>query len=245
MSGTWRLLYQDNHLLVVDKPAGLLVQGDQTGDPSLLELLREHRRLAEAKPGNVFVGLVHRLDRPVSGVVVVAKTSKAASRLSSQFRERSVDKVYWAVTERSELGGAVPADSSVLWSDQLLKNPTTNQVRVVAQGGQVAVTYAQALAQHDGLILLELRPETGRPHQLRVQASSRGLPLLGDRKYGWAGRRPWPTGTLALHARQLTFAHPTTKDRITFTAAPPDHWPAPLVALAADPAGGSEKSPRT
>jgi 23S rRNA pseudouridine1911/1915/1917 synthase len=215
-----RILFQDNHLFVVAKPVGIPVQGDATGSVSLLEQVREHRRIAEQKPGNVFVGLVHRLDRAVSGVVVFAKTSKAAARLSEQFRDRLVEKIYWAAVE---LRRPIMAASGV-WTSFLKKDERTNHVHVVESGqGLEAVTAWKVLANGVGVALLELQPKTGRPHQLRVHCSAAGWPIVGDRRYG--AKTLFPHG-IALHAYALAFAHPTTKERLTFSVPPSKDWKA-------------------
>ena len=213
-----RILFQDNHLLVVAKPAGVPVQGDASDAFSLLEMVREHRRVAEQKPGNVYVGLVHRLDRAVSGVVVFAKTSKAASRLSDQFRARTVEKVYWADVEMQRPLGA----EFGVWKNHLLKDERTNVVRIVGPGkGLEAITEWKVLAKANVTALLELRPKTGRSHQLRVQCAAVGLPIVGDRRYG--ARSLFPDG-IALHAVSVSFDHPTTKERLTFSTPPLGDW---------------------
>ena len=213
-----RILFQDNHLFVVVKPAGVPVQGDASETPSLLEMVREHRRVTEQKPGNVFVGLVHRLDRAVSGVVVFAKTSKAASRLSEQFRARTVDKVYWAAVEMQR----PLASSGGHWRSNLEKDERTNLVRVVGPGrGLEALTDWKVLSKGTANALLELRPNTGRPHQLRVHCAAAGLPIVGDRRYG--AKSLFPDG-IALYAVSLSFDHPTTKERLKFSTPPLGDW---------------------
>jgi 23S rRNA pseudouridine1911/1915/1917 synthase len=217
-----RVLYEDNHCLAVDKPAGLLTQGDLTGDPNLVDWAKADLKRRYAKPGNVYVGLVHRLDRPVSGVVLLARTSKAAARLSEQFRAGTVEKVYWAVVE-----GQVPAEEGQ-WTDRLVKDEARNVVTTARQGGTEARLAFRVLKRSARTTTLELRPITGRSHQLRVQLASRGLPIVGDRKYGAAttlragdgGRR------IALHARRLEFTHPTTRARIAVESPVPADWPA-------------------
>jgi 23S rRNA pseudouridine1911/1915/1917 synthase len=212
------ILFQDNHLLAVAKPAGVPVQGDESGDLSLLEMVREHRKSAENKPGNVFVGLVHRLDRAVSGVVVFAKTSKAASRLSEQFRNRTVEKTYLAAVEIKK----PLREHSGTWRHHLLKDERSNLVRIVGEGkGLEAMTDWKLLDAKNETALLELRPMTGRPHQLRVQCSAAGLPIVGDKRYG--AKTLFPDG-IALHAKSLEFDHPTTKVRIKVGCAMPEDW---------------------
>ncbi len=174
------ILLEDNHLLVVNKPAGLLSQGDETGEVSLVDLVAADLKRRYHKPGNVYVGLVHRLDRPVSGVVLVAKTSKAASRLTEQFRSGSVEKVYRAVVE----GHIAPEEGE--WLDRLSKDSRRNVVSVVndEDDGKEARLAFRVLDRQARKTTVELRPKTGRSHQLRVQLASRGWPIVGDRKYG-------------------------------------------------------------
>ncbi len=219
------VLYEDNHCLVVNKPAGLLAQGDQTGEPSLVDLARDYLKAKYAKPGNVFVGLVHRLDRPTSGVVLLARTSKGADRLAQQFREGTVRKVYRALVEGS------PADVEGEWSDRLAKDEARNVVRVVAAGdvrGRDAHLAYRVLEGHRTMTALELIPTTGRGHQLRVQLASRGMPIVGDRKYGSRSTLLAGDGKprVALHAFSLTFRHPTRPEELTITAPMPREWPA-------------------
>lgn len=223
------IIHEDNHLLAVNKPAGMLTQGDETGDPSLVDLVREDLRVRYQKPGNVYVGLLHRLDRPVSGLVFLAKTSKAASRLSSQFREGRVEKVYWAIVEGS------PAGDAGEWTDTLLKDEARNLVRVVpagTRGGQEA-RLSFRVRERSGVgrnqSWLELRPITGRSHQLRVQLASRGMPIVGDLKYGARARLQALDGgaRIALHARSLSFTHPTRGEAVSLDATVPADWPSP------------------
>ena len=202
------VLYEDNHCLVVNKPAGLLSQGDETGDPSLVSWARDYLKTKYRKPGNVYVGLVHRLDRPTSGVVVLARTSKAAGRLADQFRRGKVAKVYWAIVEGQ------PPEPEGCWIDVLDKDRTSNLVRVLddsRQAGQEARVAYRVLERLRGGTKLELRPATGRSHQLRVQLAHRGLPIKGDRKYGAATVLKAADGhrRIALHAREISFTHPT------------------------------------
>ena len=217
------ILYEDNHCLALDKPAGLLSQGDATGEPSLLDLARDDLKRRYAKPGNVFVGLVHRLDRPVSGVILLAKTSKGASRLSEQFRTRSTGKTYLAVVEGS------PADMEGEWIDRLVKDPQTNTVRVVAgnSDGNLASLHYRLIETCGNVSLIELKPMTGRGHQLRVQLASRGLPIVGDRKYGAKGVLKAVDGgnRIALHASELSFNPPTRSERVLVHSELPADWP--------------------
>lgn len=237
------VLYEDNHCLAVNKPAGLLAQGDSTGDPSLLDAARAYLKDKYQKPGNVFVGLVHRLDRPTSGVVVLARTSKAAGRLSAQFREGTIEKVYWAIVE-----GSPPEDAGE-WTDTLWKDEARNVVQVVAEstpGGQEARLSYRVLGRSAGTTLVELRPITGRSHQLRVQVAARGMPIVGDRKYGARStlRASDDGHRVALHARSLRFTHPTRSEAISVVAPVPADWPATAFAAQGSPSGSSRPGER-
>ncbi|HEX8199084.1 MAG TPA: RluA family pseudouridine synthase [Isosphaeraceae bacterium] len=219
------VLYEDNHCLALDKPAGLLTQGDVTGAPSLIDAARDYLRATYHKPGNIFVGLVHRLDRPVSGVVMLARTSKAAARLSEQFRAGTVAKVYWAIVE-----GTWPEEAGE-WVDWLWKDQARNVVRPVpagTAGAQEARLAYRVLGRRARRTDLELRPITGRSHQLRVQLAARGLPIVGDRKYGAASSLEALDGghRVALHARELVVRHPTRAGAISVVAPIPADWPA-------------------
>ena len=218
------VLFEDNHCLGVDKPAGLLAQGDITGEPTVIDAARDYLKKKFDKPGNVYVGLVHRLDRPTSGVMLLARTSKAAGRLSEQFRLGSIEKVYWAVVE-----GSWPADEGE-FEDVLRKDESTNVVEVVkagTPGGLASALAFRVLGREKGETWLEVRPTTGRSHQIRVQLASRGLPIVGDKKYG--ARKPLKAldgkPRVALHARRLTFRHPTRREEIELTAEAPGDWP--------------------
>lgn len=210
------VLYVDNHLLVVAKPPCLPTVPDASGDPSLLEIARAWVAIEFDKPGAAFLGVVHRLDRPVSGVIVFARTSKAAERLSRQFRARSLAKVYWAVSARA------PREPSGELEQWLAKDTERNVVRAFARerpGALRALTRWRTLARAGGRTLLELVPETGRPHQLRVASRALGAPLLGDLKYG--ADAPLPDKSIALHARSLALEHPTSKRQHLFECPPP------------------------
>jgi 23S rRNA pseudouridine1911/1915/1917 synthase len=198
------------------KPAGMLTAGDRTGDVSLLELARQYLKAKYKKPGNVYLGLVHRLDRPVSGVVLFARTSKAAARLSEQFRDGTVRKVYEAWVEGR------PAQSSGTLTDFLIKDKQRNVVsaaRPEAAGARQAILKFRALAAEPGRTLLEIHPQTGRAHQIRVQLASRGTPIVGDVKYSAKRDR---AGSIALNAAELTFQHPVRKESITIRAPRPE-----------------------
>jgi len=211
-----RIIYEDNHLLIVNKLPGELVQGDKTGDSPLLEDLREYIRLSAAKPGNVFMGLTHRLDRPCSGVLVFAKTSKALERMNEIFREGLAEKIYWAVTE------VTPAPFSGTLVHSLKKNEKQNKSYIVDKGtagSKEAVLHYKHLQTGDRYALSEIQLITGRHHQIRAQLSASGWPVKGDLKYG--ASRSNKDGSVHLHALSLTFTHPVKKERMRFTAFPP------------------------
>ncbi len=212
------VLYEDNHLLVVNKPGGLLVQGDSTGDETLLDIGKAYLKEKYNKPGNVFLGVVHRLDRPVSGVVLMAKTSKALERLNKQFRERKIYKKYWAVVKRrpKEL-----KDKLVHW---LIKNPGKNVVAAYNKPMDKALKaelYYSVVGNLNDHYLLEVNPITGRPHQIRVQLSAIGSPIRGDLKYGF--RKPNPDANINLHAREIIFEHPVLKEKQRIKAPLPEN----------------------
>lgn len=217
MEQTWHILYEDNHIIVVFKPAGVLVQGDETGDTPLVEMVREYIREHYQKPGNVFCGVVHRLDRPVSGVVVFAKTSKALERLNRAFQEHEIEKRYLAIVEQR------PAELKGRLEHYLLKDHERNIVKATnkqrnnqSKKAELEYNLLGGVGNH---YLLEVHPLTGRPHQIRVQLSSMGCPIRGDVKYG--ATRTNADGSIHLHAYQLTITHPVRKEEMTFTAAPP------------------------
>lgn len=221
-----QVLFEDNHCLAVFKPAGLLTMGDATGDISAVDLARGYLRHKYDKPGNVFVGVVHRLDRPVSGVLLFARTSKSASRLSEQFRHHTTRKIYHAVVE-----GRPPQRQGEL-IDRLVKSGLSNVSRVVEthyknseldrlDGSKESRLAYKCLKTVAGLSLLEIDLKTGRSHQIRVQLSSRDMPICGDTKYGSKTRL---SGWLALHAVSLCFEHPTRPETITVTAPHPTEW---------------------
>lgn len=211
-------LYEDNHLLVLNKPPLLPTMGAEAGRVTLLELAKADLKRRYQKPGNVYLGVVSRLDAHASGAIVFARTSKAAARLTEQFRLHRVDKRYWAWVE-----GLVEPESAA-WRDWVLKNDAERRMETTASstaGAQEARLSYRTLRREPDRTCLEIALETGRKHQIRVQAAARNHPLLGDRKYG--GNRPWPVG-IALHCHTLTLEHPTRRERMTWTAAPPASW---------------------
>ena len=211
---TIEVLYEDNHVIVVNKKPSDIIQGDKTGDITLPDLIKEYLKEKYDKPGNVFCGVVHRLDRPTSGVVVFAKTSKALSRLNEQFREKETNKIYWAVVENK------PQKNTSRLENFLRKNEKQNKSYVVkddTKDAKKAILNYKLLCSSDKYHLLEVTLETGRHHQIRTQLANIGCIIKGDLKYG--AKRSNPDNSIHLHARQLTFTHPTTKELITVVAA--------------------------
>lgn len=212
------ILYEDNHLLVVEKPVNMPVMEDSSKDPDLLTLLKQDIKVRYNKPGEVFLGLVHRLDRPVGGVMVFARTSKAASRLSRQVQEHTIKKTYQAVIQGKT------KDQDIL-KDYLIKDRCKNRVTVTTSnnpdGKSAELSYC-CLVRQDSLSLVEIQLKTGRSHQIRVQFSSRGMPLWGDQRYN---PQAHPGQQIALWASKLTLEHPTTKETMTFISQPPTTVP--------------------
>jgi len=218
MSAELQVLYRDNHLLAVVKPACMPVVPDASGDESLLERARAWVKREYGKPGEVFLGVVHRLDRPVSGVVLLARTSKAAARLSEQFRTARPEKLYLAVS------ASRPEPCEGVLEQWLVKDAGANIVRAArpgAEGARRAVTRWRVLgAAGAGGVAIEVRPSTGRPHQIRCALAALGASILGDLKYGASA--PLPDRSIALHAARLTVQHPTRGEAISFEAPPPE-----------------------
>lgn len=223
------VLYEDNHCLAVAKPAGLATQAPP-GLPSLEALARAYLKEKFAKPGNVYLGIPHRLDRPVSGVVLFARQTRSAQRLAEQFRDRQVRKLYWAVLERSASGEAAPAAGT--WQDWLVKVEGQARGERVDPGTpgarEASLTFRRLSADDEGA-LVELEPLTGRMHQIRIQAAVRGWPVRGDVLYG--ARLSFGNSTpeardrvIALHARSLTFLHPIRFEPIQVVAEPSSEW---------------------
>ena len=220
------VLYEDNHCLAVAKPAPLLTQGVPVGPPTLEAWAKDYLRAKHHKPGNVYLGVPHRLDRPVSGVVLFARNSKAAARLAEQFQRHQVTKVYWAAVA----GDVSPPEGA--WEDWLRKRPDEARVEVAepqSPGAKRASLEYRVLRPLPGGALLELRPRTGRTHQLRVQAAARGHAILGDELYGSAVAFGPPAElprdrVIALHARGLTFLHPIRYEPVTLVAPLPEPW---------------------
>src|SRR5688572_19063182 len=219
-------MYEDNHLVAVNKPCGWPSTHYSGAEETIDRVVKAYLKEKYHKTGNVFLGVVHRLDKPVSGVLVFARTSKAAARLSEQFRENLVEKVYWAVVEDRPAGKPPPAawPQAGTMEDWLRKDPIRGVVEVTepqAPLAKQALLHYAIKSEHSGLALVEVRPQTGRTHQLRVQLASRGRPVYGDNKYG--SRSSLGPG-IGLHARALTFLHPTKAEPITLTADVPRDW---------------------
>jgi 23S rRNA pseudouridine1911/1915/1917 synthase len=218
MTAPLQILYEDNHCLAIAKPSGVVSAHFQGREETLDMQVKAYLKQKHHKPGNVFLGVVHRLDRPVSGVLLFARTSKAAARLSEQFRESTVEKVYWAIVD-----GKVAASTGT-WEDWLIKDSAADRAQIVkagTPGARQALLHFQRHGVDDNVTWLELRPQTGRRHQLRAQLAHRGYPIFGDKRYGSVQRFD---DAIALHARQLTFMHPTRHDSITLTAEVPHLW---------------------
>lgn len=217
LSKTLNIIYEDNHLIVVNKVVGELVQGDATGDKPLSEKVKSYIKTKYNKPGNVYLGVVHRLDRPTSGVLVFAKTSKALSRLNKQFSERETQKTYWAMVKQKP-----PKDS-----DQLIhylkrnhkQNKSYAHIKPVPEAKKAILNY-RLLQSLQNYYLLEIDLETGRHHQIRSQLSAIGCPIKGDLKYG--AKRSNPDGGIHLHAKKLCLTHPVKKEKLCFEADLPD-----------------------
>ncbi|MFM7855813.1 MAG: RluA family pseudouridine synthase [Flammeovirgaceae bacterium] len=216
-----RVLYEDNHLLAINKPAGVLVQGDATGDKPLVEVAKEYIKSRYSKPGEVFLGVVHRLDRPVSGVVVFARTSKALERMNALFRDKQTQKIYWALVAKKPPNKEGTLVHWLVKDEQ--KNKTNAYKKEHPQGQRSELSY-QLVKQAGPFFLLEVKPITGRPHQIRVQLASLGCPIVGDIKYGYA--QPNSDANICLHAHSLSFVHPTKKEFISINAHLPvqEYW---------------------
>lgn len=208
-----QILYQDNHLIIVNKRAGDITQGDKTGDTPLSDVVKSYIKTEFNKPGNVFLGVVHRLDRPTSGIIIFAKTSKALERLNKMLREKSIHKTYWAVVKNQ------PKKEADTLINFLKKNPKNNKSTAFSketEGSKRAVLHYKTLKRLDNYSLLEIDLETGRHHQIRTQLSAIGSPIKGDLKYGF--NRSNKDGSIHLHARKIDFTHPVSKEPISVIA---------------------------
>ena len=218
MTPPFPVLYEDNHLLVISKPAGLPTMGVPSGQETVLSIAKEYIKRKYDKPGNVYLGVVSRLDAPTTGVLLLARTSKAAGRLTEQYRERKANKVYWAVLE------SPPEQEQGRLEDHVRKDERHRKMHVCsaqAAGAQAAALQYQTLAKVAGGHLVEIELETGRKHQIRLQFGSRGRSIVGDRKYG--SKREFSAG-IALHSRRLVVAHPISKEPLELIAPLPASW---------------------
>lgn len=212
-----QVLYEDNHLIAINKRVGDIVQGDKTNDPPLSEIVKAYLKQKYSKPGAVFLGVVHRLDRPTSGLVIFAKTSKALKRMNQLFVDKKIDKTYWALVKNA------PQQQKDTLTHWLKKNPKTNTTKVYpkeVKDSKKAILHYKILLKLQRYSLLEITLETGRSHQIRSQMAYIGSPIKGDLKYG--AKRSNIDGGIHLHAKKVEFIHPVSKDSITINASPPD-----------------------
>ena len=207
------VLYEDNHIIIINKKVGDIAQGDKTGDQPLGELVKEYIKKKYNKPGNVYLGVVHRLDRPTSGIIIFARTSKALERLNKMLREKQIKKTYWAVVKNA------PLEKENTLINFLKKNPKNNKSTVFhkeTEGSKKAILHYKTIKNLDNYCLLQIDLETGRHHQIRAQLASIGSPIKGDLKYGFS--RSNKNGGIHLHARKIAFIHPVTKETIKIEA---------------------------
>ena len=210
------VVYEDNHIIIVNKTASEIVQGDKTGDVPLSETVKQYLKEKYQKPGNVFIGVTHRLDRPVSGLVVFAKTSKALSRLNEMFKNSEVKKTYWAIVKQT------PAETEGELVNYLVRNEKQNKSYAYdteKPGSKKAILHYRLIARSDNYCLLEVDLKTGPHHQIRCQLAKMGCPIKGDLKYGFP--RSNPDGSICLHARRVRFVHPVSKELIDVVAPVP------------------------
>ena len=211
-----QVLFEDNHIVVVNKRAGDITQGDKTGDKPLSDVVKEYIKDKYNKPGDVFLGVVHRLDRPTSGIIIFARTSKALERLNKMLRDKTINKTYWAVVKNH------PKKEKDTLINFLRKNPKNNKSTAYAkeiEGSKKAILHYTVLKKLDNYSLIEIDLETGRHHQIRTQLSNIGSPIKGDLKYGFD--RSNKDGSIHLHARKIQFIHPVSKEQINITAPTP------------------------
>lgn len=212
-----QVLFEDNHLIVVNKRAGDITQGDKTKDKPLSDVVKEYIKDKYNKPGNVYLGVVHRLDRPTSGIIIFARTSKALERLNKMLRDKTIKKTYWAVVKNS------PKKKENTLINYLKKNPKNNKSSVHSKeitGSKKAILHYKVIEKLDNYSLLEVDLETGRHHQIRAQLSAIGSPIKGDLKYGF--NRSNKDGSIHLHARKIAFTHPVRKEEIVIVAPTPN-----------------------
>ena len=211
------VLYEDNHIIIVNKASSEIVQGDKTGDKPMSEMVKDYLKEKHNKPGNVFCGVTHRLDRPTSGIVVFAKTSKALTRMNQLFKDDEVEKVYWAVVQNH------PPKKSDTLTHYTIKNEKINKSMAYdteKPNTKKAILHYTQISQSDNYLLLEINLETGRHHQIRTQLSKIGCPVKGDLKYG--AKRSNRDGSISLHARAISFIHPVSKNKIEVVAPVPN-----------------------
>ena len=205
------VIFEDNHLIAVNKKSGEIVQGDKTGDEPLSERVKKYLKVKYNKPGNVFLGTIHRIDRPTSGIVIFAKTSKALSRMNEKFRQNKISKTYWAIVKNR-----LPKKNDLL-EHYLLKNQKKNKSFLsTEEKGKLSILEYNFLNNLNNYFLYEIFPKTGRHHQIRVQLSNMGSPIRGDLKYG--AKRSNPNGGINLHAKKIDFNHPVTKENVSIEA---------------------------
>lgn len=205
------VIFEDNHLIAVNKKSGEIVQGDKTGDEPLSERVKKYLKVKYYKPGNVFLGTIHRIDRPTSGIVIFAKTSKALSRMNEKFRQNKISKTYWAIVKNR-----LPKKNDLL-EHYLLKNQKKNKSFLsTEEKGKLSILEYNFLNNLNNYFLYEIFPKTGRHHQIRVQLSNMGSPIKGDLKYG--AKRSNPNGGINLHAKKIDFNHPVTKENVSIEA---------------------------
>ncbi len=219
-----QVLFEDNHLIAINKPAGWLVQGDATGDAPISDWVKGYIKERYKKPGDVFLGVIHRLDRPVSGVVVFARTTKALTRMNQLFKDREIEKNYWAIT------GERPNPLEGTLKHFLIKDKTKNKAKALDQiskrhpDAKESILHYKLIGEIGDHHLMEVHPVTGRPHQIRVQLAKMNWPIRGDLKYGF--HKANTDGSICLHCRSLSFIHPVKKEPVTIVADPPtlDSW---------------------
>jgi 23S rRNA pseudouridine1911/1915/1917 synthase len=212
-----KIIYEDNHIIAVNKPSGMLVQGDKTGDETLGDVVKKYLKEKYQKPGDVYLGVTHRIDRPVSGVLLFARTSKALTRLNELFKSRDMKKTYWAIVQNR------PAKEEDTLTHWLKKNEAKNMSKAFAKETDGALKCSldyKLISSIDNYHLLEINPHTGRHHQIRVQLAAIGSPIKGDLKYG--SKRSNKDGSISLHARKINFEHPVKKEPIEIIAEVPE-----------------------
>ena len=212
-----KILHEDNHIIIVNKRAGDITQGDKTGDTPLSDVVKEYIKDKYNKPNNVYLGVVHRLDRPTSGVIIFAKTSKALERLNKMLREKTINKTYWAIVKNKP---KKEEDTLVNYLKKNSKNNKSTAYKTESEGSKKAILHYKVIKKLDSYYLLEIDLETGRHHQIRCQLSSIGSYIKGDLKYG--AKRSNKDGSIHLHARKIEFIHPVSKEKIVVTAPVPE-----------------------